>query len=180
MDGGCRPSGTSRYRGRVRIETLDSQPGRDEFDCGNEDLNDWLQRFARQSDRRNTTLTRVALHPDDGRIVGYYATKTYQLDGEELQSALGSGQRYPIPCILIARLARCQSVRGMGVGELLLMHAMRACTRISAETGVKFIVVHAIDEDARAFYERYGFVRFVEHENHLLIPMKTVRTTFAS
>lgn len=66
------------------------------------------------------------------------------------------------------------------MGEVLLAHALRACTRVSDETGVVFVVVHAIDDRAREFYKRYGFVQFLEHENHLLIPMKTVRATFGN
>lgn len=165
----------------MRIETLSDQPGRDVFDCGDDDLNQWLRQYARQSDRKGVTLTRVALDEDDGRIVGYYATKAYQLEGAELRRALGEeAARYPVPCVLLARLARCESVRGAGVGELLLAHALRACTRVSLETGLQFVVVHAIDDRARMFYERYGFVQFVEHPNHLLMPMKKVRAAFAS
>lgn len=165
----------------MRIETLGGQPGREEFDCGDDELNLWLRQYARQSDRRGVTLTRVALHPGDDRIVGYYATKAYQLEGATLREALGDAAgKYPIPCVLLARLARCLSVRGEGVGELLLAHALRACTRVSTETGVQFVVVHAIDERASKFYEGYGFVPFAEHPDHLLVPMKTVRTVFGS
>lgn len=160
------------------IESLAKQPGRDMFDCGEPDLDEWLHRYARQSDARNETLTRVALHPDDGRIVGYYALKSYHLVGAELEWAFGPRVRYPVPCILLARLARCQSVIGQGVGELLLAHALRTSARVSEEIGVQVVVVHAIGERAAAFYRRYGFTPFVDHPNHLLLPVKSVRRTF--
>lgn len=162
----------------VRIETLSSAHDRSLFDCGVADLTGWLQRQAGQSDRRNVTLTRVALEDDSNRVVGYYATKTYHLEGPELALALGpDAGKYPVPCVLLARLAVCESAQGQGVGALLLAHALRACTRVSEETGLQFVVVHAIDETAATFYERFGFERFVDHEHRLLMPMKTVKAS---
>jgi len=68
------------------IETLSLQPGREKFDCGQAEMNEWLSRYARRSDKNGQTLTRLALHPDDGRIV-YYAMKSSELRGDDLQSA---------------------------------------------------------------------------------------------
>jgi hypothetical protein len=161
------------------IETLAKQPGRDLFDCGEADLNEWLRYYASQSDARGDTLTRVALEPNDGRIIGYYAQKAYQLQGDELKEALGDRAKYPVPAVLLARLARCRTVAGARVGELLLTHALRATVRVSSEIGVQAVVVHAIGSKAAAFYENYGFTRFVDHPNHLLIPTKTLKKTFS-
>lgn len=161
-----------------RIETLAEQPGRDEFDCGDIEINEWLQLYARQSDRRNQTLTRVALHPDDGRIVGYYATKAYQLEGAELRAALGGRAKYPVPCMLIVKLGSCLSVRGEGVGELLLLHALRSSVSVSESMGLQFAVVHSKNERSTSFYAKYGFAQFVDHPNHLLIPTRTLRKLF--
>jgi GNAT superfamily N-acetyltransferase len=161
------------------IETLASQTGRDTFDCGDAELNEWLQKYARQSGRAGNTLTRVALDPVDGRIVGYYAQKSYQLEGEELRRAFPGARRYPSPAVLIARLARCRSVAGEGVGELLLAHALRACSRVSGEVGVELVVVHALNERAYAFYSKYGFTPFADHPLHLFMPMKQVRRLYA-
>lgn len=161
------------------IETLGTQQGRELFDCGEEDLNDWLQLYAGQQGRTGNTLTRVALDPHDGRIVGYYASQAYRLHGEDLVSAFGAGARkYPIPAILLARLAVCRSVQGEGLGAVLLAHALRACTRVSEDTGLEVVVVHALNQNAAAFYRKFGFVAFVDHPLHLMIPMKTVRKAF--
>ena len=164
----------------LAIETLGKQSGRDEFDCGVDELNNWLRTIASQSDRRKNTLTRVALHPDDDRIVGYYATQAYRLDGENLQSAYGSAKAmYPQPAVLLARLARCESVRGEGVGELLIAHALRACVSVSEITGVELVIVHALDESAKRFYERFNFVPFLEHPLHMMLPVKEAAKAFA-
>lgn len=108
-------------------------------------------------------------------VLGYYSQSAYRVDSAELEALFGVEHRprYPVPSVLIARLARYQSVRGEGVGELLLAHALRACTRVSKEIGIELVVVHAIDEAAAEFYEKYGFTRFVDHPHSLMIPVKT-------
>ncbi|MBP1325811.1 putative GNAT family N-acyltransferase [Leucobacter exalbidus] len=113
-------------------------------------------------------------------MLGYYSQSSYRIDAEELSAVFGSSNtpRYPIPSVLIARLARCQSVRGQGIGELLLAHALRSCTRVSKEIGVELVVVHAMSEAAAKFYESYGFVRFVDHPHSLMLPLKTLERDY--
>jgi predicted N-acetyltransferase YhbS len=161
------------------IETLAGHEGRDVFDCGDEDMNRWLSTQAKQSGRSGNTLTRVLLHPEDARIVGYYATQAYRLEGDALAGAFGAGaQKYSMPAVLIARLARCLSVKGEGVGGLLMAHALRACLRVSENTGVELAVVHAIDADAAAFYSKFNFEPFLEHPLHMMLPVKEIRKAF--
>jgi GNAT superfamily N-acetyltransferase len=163
------------------IETLDtSAHDREPFDCGVDDLNDWLRKQANQSGKKGSTLTRVLVKEGEGRVFGYYAQTAYTLVGEELARAFASPQKYPVPCVLLARLACCKSVQGEGLGGLLLAHALRSCVRVSEEIGIQFVVVHAIDDSATRFYERFGFERFADHPNHLLISMKTVRKLYAA
>ncbi|WP_373695541.1 GNAT family N-acetyltransferase [Microbacterium maritypicum] len=142
------------------IETLDtSSHDRAAFDCGVDDLNDWLRKQANQSTKRGSTLTRVLVKEGEGRVYGYYAQTAYSLVGEELARAFAAPLKYPVPCVLLARLACCKSVQGEGMGGALLAHALRSCVRVSEEIGIQFVVVHAIDESAAQFYERYGFER---------------------
>lgn len=165
----------------MRIETLAKWHERGLFDSGEPELDEWLKKTASQSARRRTTLTRVLVNDDDPRVLGYYSQSAYRLDAEELAAVFGAEQRprYPIPCVLIARLARCQSVRGQGVGELLLAHALRSCTRVSREIGIEMVIVHAISERAVVFYERFGFVRFVDHPHSLMLPVKVLERDYS-
>jgi len=161
----------------VTIEKLDRQE-RSLFDCGVPDLNDWLKTQASQQQRRGNTMTFVATHPEDGRVVGYYSSLAYRLDLDEAAAAFGAGKRrYPIPAVLLARLAVCLSYRGKRTGEALLVHALRGAVDVADNIGVEVLVVHAIDKDAAAFYGRYGFTQFADHELHLFMPMKTIRAT---
>ncbi|WP_125100773.1 GNAT family N-acetyltransferase [Leucobacter chromiireducens] len=164
-----------------QIETLAKKHDRSPFGCGEDDLDTWLKTQASQSGRSNNTLTRVLVDGDDPRVLGYYSQSSYRLVGDELGAVFGDGRRprYPIPCVLLARLARCNSVAGRGAGEVLLGHALRACTRVSREIGIEMVVVHALHERAALFYERFGFVRFVDDDLSLMLPTKTLQDAFS-
>lgn len=159
----------------LNVEKLDRQD-RSGFDCGVEELNDWLKTQATQQQKKDNAVTFVALHPDDNRVVGYYSSLTYRLDLDEAAAAYGVGKRrYPVPALLLARLAVCQSFQGNRLGELLLLHALHNASEVADRVGVEVLVVHAINKDAAAFYGRYGFTQFADHDLHLFMPAKTIR-----
>lgn len=144
------------------------------FDCGEPTLNLWLKEQASQQEKRDNTRTFLAVEED--RVVGYYASRSYQLDLDALASAFGTGKRkYPVPAILLARLAACKSVRGTGVGGRLLVHALDSAAQISRATGVELLVVDALNTDAAAFYGRYGFETFMDNPSKLFISTATLR-----
>lgn len=90
----------------------------------------------------------------------------------------GVGKRaYPIPAVLLARLAGDEEFQGQGVGESLLVHALTEIARASRSVGFEVVVVHAIDRDAVTFYARCGFTRFEDHELHLFMPVKNLLAT---
>lgn len=157
------------------IEKLENQD-RSSFDCGVQSLNDWLSTQAGQQLRKDNAVTFVAIHPDDGRVIGYYCTTTYRLDLDAAATAFGMGKRrYPVPAVLLARLAVCRSVQRTGVGEDLLIHALSNVREVAERVGVEVLVVHAVNKDAAAFYGRYGFVQFADHELHLYMTLKMIR-----
>ena len=138
------------------------------FSCGKPDLDDWLLRRAGQQERSYNTRTFLAIHPSDNDVVGYYATTAYRLDLDEASRAYGVGKRqYPVPAVLLARLAVDRRFAGRGVGRQLLVHALEGCAEASAHVGFEVVVVHAIDDEAVTFYARYGFSRFADHPLHL-------------
>lgn len=150
---------------------------RDVFDCGNDDLNDWLRTKAGQQERQHNTRTFLAIA--DGRIVGYYASTTYQLDVDEAAAALGSGsRRYPMPAILLARLAVDRANSGHNIGRRLVLHFLKEMARLSHSVGFEVVLVHAIDHDAASFYARCGFVPFADHQEKLFIATGDLRRTF--
>ncbi len=150
---------------------------RDKFDCGNDELNDWLRTRAGQQERRHNTRTFLAIR--DGRIIAYYASTTYQLDIDEAAAAFGSGsRRYPMPAILLARLAVDRASSGHNVGRRLVLHFLREMARLSHSVGFEVVLVHAIDRDAASFYARCGFLPFADHPDKLFITTRDLRRTF--
>ena len=151
---------------------------RSDFRCGKRDLDDWLKTKAGQQEKVDNTRTFLAIHPSVEGVAGYYATTTYRLDLNEAATAYGAGRRkYPVPAVLLARLAVDERCSGQGVGRQLLVHALEGFTSASNVLGFEIVVVHAIDADAVTFYARYGFTRFAEHPLHLFMPTKTLRAT---
>jgi predicted N-acetyltransferase YhbS len=149
---------------------------RSAFDCGKHELNDWLCTQATQQEKANNTRTFLAMEDDE--IVGYYATTTYRLELDEAATMLDAGKRkYPVPAVLLARLAVDSRRQGHGVGAELLGHALIEIAKASESIGFEVVVVHAIDDEAVTFYARYGFQRFLEHPFHLFMTTKDLRAT---
>ena len=157
---------------RFEIEPLNSSHGRQLFDCGEPSLNDFLQRFARQNDTRGLGRTFVAVHAGETAIMGYYTIASGALTFDTVPEKL---PRYPIPVIHIGRLAVDLRARGQGLGEWLLIDALRRAALIAEQLGIYAVEVRALNDAARAFYLKYGFVALLDDPLHLYLPMKTIR-----
>ena len=128
------------------------------FDCGKEPLNRWLTRHAGQSDRRDAARTFV-IADAHGYVRGYYTLVAGHLQHERATTAVRKGQsrHFPIPVALLARLAVDVEHQGHGHGAALLRDALSRVQVASAEVAVRAVVVHAIDDPAAGFYQRFGF-----------------------
>jgi ribosomal protein S18 acetylase RimI-like enzyme len=158
--------------GRFEIEPLTTRHDRQSFDCGEPSLNDFLQRFARQNDDKGLGRTFVAVHPGETAILGYYTMASGAVTFDSVPEKL---PRYPIPVIHIGRLAVDMKARGRGLGEWLLIDALRRATMIAEQIGIYAVEVRAVNDMARAFYLKYGFVALLDDPLHLYLPMKTIR-----
>lgn len=164
---------------RVEILAFDRRFDRATFSCGNPDLDDWLRTRAGQQERANNTRTFLAV--DGAKVIGYYATTTYRLGLDEAAAMYGAGKRaYPIPAVLLARLAVDTGSQGCGLGSKLLLHALSQIAAASRHVGFEVVVVHAVDTDAVTFYARRGFIRFQDHDLHLFMPVKNLLATLTS
>jgi len=164
----------------VRIIPFSREVDRTSFRCGKPALDEWIEKYAGQSERSDTTRTFLALD-ELGFLVGYYATKACELDLDEAASVYGVGKRkYPVPAMLIARLAVSEVAQGQGLGGLLLYDALARLVTVSESIGFEVVVVDALDHDASAFYRRYGFAQFQDDDLHLFLTTKSLRLTFAS
>lgn len=147
------------------------------FDCGgHESLNDWLQRFALTNERNESARTYVVHR--SGRVVGYYSISAGSVSVEESPTRISKGlARHPIPVILLARLAIDKDERGTGLGKALLRDALRRIAQVADIVGARAVLVHAIDEQAKKFYEHFDFEPSPVHDLQLMLLMKDLRKT---
>jgi GNAT superfamily N-acetyltransferase len=145
------------------------------FDCGRPSLNVWLERYARQAAASGSARTYVIVDAEQGRVVGYHALTAAQLERKAASARVIRGMpQYPIPVVLLVRLAVDRSVAGRGVGAWLLRDAMLRTLAASETIGVRAMLVHAVDDDARRFYRHHGFELSPTDELHLMILTKDI------
>ena len=163
----------------MEISRLGRDHVRERFDSGVAALDDFLRRFARQNDQRGLSWTYVATRPGERDVLGYLTIRAGQVACRDLPPGERKRlPRYPVPMLHVARLAVDRQARGMGIGEQLLMYALRKAVDAADELGVWGVEVIAKDETARSFYTRYGFKPLVDDQRHLYVSLKTVRKAF--
>jgi GNAT superfamily N-acetyltransferase len=153
---------------------LDVHHRLDDFDCGNSGLNDWLVRHARQAQASGSARTFVV--SDEGRVAGYFSLTVGQVDTLEAPERIRQGMgRYPLPVVILARLAVALPYQGRGVGRGLLKDAIRRTLLIADQAGIRALMTHPVDDAAMRFYRRFGFVASPLREQQLLLLLKDAR-----
>lgn len=141
-----------------RAERIDERHRIDRFRCGNDALDGWLHRSALNADRRGNARTYLWLDDQD-EVAAYYALCPWSVRREDGPPAVTRGGQDVIPAILLARLALREDLHGheQRYGSALLGDAVRAALEGVAAVGGNVIVVDAIDGQAKAYYEHFGF-----------------------
>ncbi len=164
------------------IEPLQSSHDRAAFDCGQESLNTYLKRYARQNAGRFIGITYVAVPQNEPqRIAAYYSLSTIRIEREHLPDALPL-PRYPVPSLLLARLAVDKNFQGQKLAAVLLLNIFERTSRFAAEVGFYALEVVALNDTARTFYEHFQFVALADkklHDSlHLYLPVETMRRLY--
>ena len=149
------------------------------FDCGCAELNDYLRHYALKNDRLSIGKTFVAVDAEEC-VVGYVTLASAQIEARRLPEALHSKlPRYPVPAFRIAQLAVDTRFQKAGVGAWLLRQSLEKALSVSTEIGLYAVIVDAIDEKAKGFYLKYGFVAFAEYPLTLFLPLATIARAFS-
>ena len=144
------------------------------FDCTKESLNVFLKRFALPNQQGGLARTYVVL--DDKKVVGYYSLAPAGVEPAEAPERVMKGQpRHPVPCILLARLAVDIHAQGTGLGKFLFRDALLRALRAHEQIGGRAFLVHAIDDEAKAFYSKYGMLPSPTHPMHLFLLFNDIR-----
>ena len=163
----------------LRIEKLRREPYVDAFDCGQEPLNRFLARYALQNQQAEASQTYVALADDE--VIGFYTLVVAEVEYDEAPARLGKGlAKHPIPLMLLARLAIAMTWQGKGLGAGLLKDAMLRTLQAAEIAGIRAMAVHAKDDAAKTFYERFDFIPSPSDPYHLFLLLKDVRALMAS
>jgi predicted N-acetyltransferase YhbS len=162
-------------RGELSIEKLRREHEVDAFDCGEEALNRYLVRHALANQLAGSSQTYVAL--DDGAtVVGFYTLTVGQVEYGDAPERLVKGMpRYPVPIMILARLAVAIAAQGRGLGAGLLRDAMLRTIQAADIAGIRAFVTHAKNDPARAFYEHFDFVPLATDPYHLYCLIKDIR-----
>jgi GNAT superfamily N-acetyltransferase len=147
----------------------------DSFDCGKEPLNGFLKRFALVNQRNGSSQTYVACRGP--RMVGYYSLAVGSVMHETAPGRVTKGlARHPVPVMLLTRLAVDRAEQGTGIGRGLLKDALLRTIQAADIVGIRALLVHAKDEEAKAWYLKYDFEASPTDPLHFFLLLKDIRT----
>ncbi len=163
----------------METKPLDKLQDRTIFDCEVQPLNDYLQKYALQNQKKDAARTYVATN-EENQIIGYFTLVFGSVSTQETTLDISAGLgKYPIPVILLARLAIDKNQKGKGLGKALMRDALLRAVRASDIAGLRAFLVHAKDESAKTFYEKLGFEPSPHNEFHLFLKMSDIRVSLA-
>jgi ribosomal protein S18 acetylase RimI-like enzyme len=143
----------------------------DGFNCGEPSLDDWLKRRALANHLGGASRTFVVVDTDQ-RVLGYYALAAGAVARQETTSSIRRNMPDPVPVMVLARLAVDICAQGVKLGAALLQNAVSRTQSIAENAGVRALLVHALNERARQFYEHYGFRASPIHPMTLMLPLE--------
>lgn len=140
------------------------------FQSGTDSLDQWLRRRARANQVSGASRTYVVAL--EGRVVGYYCLSSGGLDLADAPGSIRRNMPDPIPVAVLGRLAVDQRWQGKGLGAALLQDAALRAAQAAAILGIRGLLVHAISEEAKGFYEHYGFAASPNNPMTLVLSLK--------
>jgi len=166
---------TAENQSFTAVRKLDASHEVDAFDCGKEPLNRFLQRHALVDQKAGSAQTYVVCR--EQRVAGYYSLAVGAVEHADAPGRVGKGLvRHPIPVMLLARLAIDRAEQGKGLGKALLKDALLRTAQAAEIAGIRALLVHAKDDEARAWYEQFDFEPSPTDPYHLFLLMKDLRT----
>lgn len=168
--------------GTLAILALAAHHARKVFDCGQADLNQYLQQTAQQHQKKQISRTWVAVSPSQPEtILGFYTTTLAEIPADDLNPA--DAKKLPKACLPVVRLSRLavdQQHQGLHIGQRLLIDAMVRTVRLLDDFAIVAMVVDAKDEPAAAYYQHFGFIPLQDDPLKLYLPVRTLMAVHAS
>lgn len=144
------------FHSQPLIEKLTTTHSVTEFDCGQLDLNQFIQRYAYQNQKSNNSQTYVSIYEDV--VIGYYSLAVGSVMHSQAPNRVTKEQpKHPIPVMILARLAVAKQWQNCGVGKGLLKDALKRTAQAADLAGIRALFVQAKDPDLKNWYERFNF-----------------------
>lgn len=157
---------------KMEVVGFDKTQQRQQFDCGVVELNLYVQQQISQDAKRNIAAPFVLLN--ENQVIGFYTLSASSVNLGDLPAELIKKlPKYPlVPVALLGRLAVDKNYQGQGLGDFLLMDALKRSCGLSEQIGIMAVVVDAINESASHFYQQYGFEQLTA--NRLFLPIQNI------
>ena len=148
------------------------------FDCDQPALNQLLQRYALVNHKAYSAQTYVCCV--GAQVVGFYSLAVGSVDAAHAPARVAKGlARYPVPVMILARLAVSLDHQGKGLGRALLKDALLRTAQAADIAGIRCVVVHAKDEAARQWYASWEFEPSPTDGYHLYLLLKDIKALVA-
>lgn len=163
-----------------RWESLAKGHPRKQFSCGQAQVDSWLQTRAFQHQEKKLSVTKVLLNAKN-EIAGFYTLAMGQVDFNELPVEIARRlPRRPLPVAILAWLGTALNHHGQGLGGRLLAQALRDCYEAGKTFAFVAIILDCVDDQAKSFYEHYGFAEIPGHPYRLFLSFQHLERIFAS
>lgn len=151
------------------------------FSCGYPELDEYIRHRASQDVKRNLAAVFVLIHNDDPKkVVGYYTLSSQHLQLGQIPAEIAKrlGKYRSVGVTLLGRMAVDSTQQGQGIGELVLLEALKKSLSATENVASFAVFVEAKDDKTAGFYRKYGFIGLPENSRKLFLPMKTIAQSF--
>lgn len=163
----------------MTIEPLTKAHNRANFDCGNDSLNHFLKKIARQHMTKGLSKTFVLINEaDPTQIIAYMTLVVCEVLADNIPHQWKNKYPKQIPAAKLARLAVSLEKQRKGYGEILLIDAMQKTLNVSNAMGIAGLFVDAKSTSAQAYYDQYGFIGLPDQLNNRFLPLATIAKSF--
>lgn len=145
-----------------------------DFECGEPSLHEWLKRRAMTNQLTGASRTFVVID-EQHRVRGFYAMAAGAVSHQLATSPVRRNMPDPVPVMVLGRLAVDRQAQGITLGAAMLQDAVNRAITVSQNTGVRALLVHALHQRAKQFYEHYGFQESPQHPMTLMLRLNTVK-----
>ncbi len=163
----------------LKIETLGRDHDRSGFDCGSDALNQYLGKIARQHLNKGISRTFVLVDEEmPTEILGFFTLASCEIYVEKLPRKYA--KKYPsrAPAAKLARLAVAKERQRQGLGTHMMINAIERVIRVSQNLGIIGFFVDAKDNEAKAYYEQFGFIPLPDNPLELFLPLATLQNAY--